>query len=164
MSKSERLFKAEIFVKEFSFLTKYISMREIDRMKIQKVGLSFYEQILDWITSGDESKIYENLNLLDENGDLIAMVGRYLEGDSRLPKKWYNPITWFDGDPLGESVSDTLSRIGDRGEKIHYALSVWGYRIILYKVPKGFNLVSWREELIKKSQEEIKNEIRRIDE
>ena len=146
--------KVGAFFKEFSFLESFINKKEVEKIRVSRVDqelLSRREK-----TEGDllTGRIEERFILLDELGFFITTVGRV------RCKSWW----WIFGQK-SKNIEEELLFLKERGESrdVFYVLSVFGDEVIIYKSPKGYNVSTWIEELIKRERAMIKSDVKEID-
>jgi|GEM_PF-3163816 len=110
--------------------------------------------------------------LLDEHGELVQKVGKVSDAPEA---KLFKPSTWkyLGANRVSETVEMCLNRIGEQAHKVGYILAAIylaypkddlpNRRLLIYKVPQGFTMKSWIEELYGREREALKQQLAAID-
>ena len=161
--------RRDAFFEEFPWLDKYIPRKHrkyIEQIKVSRVdkdllGRTAQEKYVD---KGEDSfYIFEQLILLDENGDIIKR--------ELLPEKFnfWKFRTWrkhrfIVGRVVSpETVAECIVSLGADSERIAFIFSAFCNNMVIHKPPKKFNiqtlLVEVEEDKKRKVEEERQKEI-----
>jgi len=129
---------------ENPFLSKLIARVKVPDAQVKRWSEEFLASTPNTYPDSGSEKIY----LLDEHGNTVARVG------SRSDR-----IAGFLGfHQNSETVGQTLARIGeDQIRSIRYAVGEWNGRVILWKLPNGYNnAADWLNRKITEGREELR--------
>src|SRR3989338_9334120 len=124
---------------ENPFLSKLISRVKVPDAQVKRWSEKFLASTPD--TYPDSGT--ENIYFLDQRGDTIARVGSLSD---RI-------AGFFGFHRNSETVGQALARMGDETRKLKYAVGVWNGRVILWKLPNGYdNAADWLAPMVAKAQ------------
>lgn len=161
----------DAYHREFPWLSGYIQYND-GSISVQRMDKKLLDEkklfvVLDGPNAG--KKFAQNIYLLGEHGDLLIEVGeqKYSFGQKirRLfmssDKKDYQE-NW--GPLRSETVGTALFRLGkDQVDKVHYILVKRFNNFTIYKLPKGFTLAEWMDEIQKESRQKLDGELKEAD-
>lgn len=129
---------------ENPFLSKLIARIKVPDAQVKRWSADFLASTPDTYPDSGTEKIY----LLDEHGNIVARVGSLSDR-----------IAGFLGfHQNSETVGQALARIGDeKARKVRYAVGVWNGRVILWKLPNGYNnAADWLASTITEACKELR--------
>lgn len=148
-------FKIKAFFEEFDFLYKIADLERIERVEVKRIDRDFLNKVPKYIgATGSMVDISnsEAIFLLDSEGNIVAEPRPTVDIT-------HNEAYQDDEYEQGERVGDALASLEeDAVNSIQYALlihtgyrirdheSMGGYKIVVYKPPKGFTLIQWMKE------------------
>jgi hypothetical protein len=164
--------KWQVFLKQFPWIGRYIDQALVLSLRVSRVeqGLLNYKPLHEY-QGGDlagrtpDSHIY----LVNKAGESLAHVGfESAEPEPRL--RWRTGLLGLFKPKrnLNETVSDALSRLGQRSGDVEHIVSLspdphheYGDQrhVTVYKSPRGFNLRDWSEQLLKKEANRLNQQI-----
>ena len=111
---------------------------------------------------------HEEIFLLDVRGEKLAQVGHV---EYVPPQRWFrkNPkLTWrYD---KHDTIEKALDRMKAKAANVNFILSLdvvldkeWWRVATIYKTPKGFTIQAWLNELMRREQTAIQQEVKEID-
>lgn len=129
---------------ENPFLSKLISRAKVPDAQVKRWSEKFLASTPDTYPDSGTERIY----LLNEHSDIIARVGSLSD---RIAGFW-----GFHRN--SETVGQTLARIGSKQMcRVRYAVGVWNGRVILWKLPNGYNNVaSWLHSTVPETREKLR--------
>ncbi|MFA6047770.1 MAG: hypothetical protein WCV59_02765 [Parcubacteria group bacterium] len=156
--------RRDAFFEEFPWLSKYVKLKH--RKYIRSIKVSRADKDLlgrtalsEFIDKGEDSYyIFEQLVLLDENGDILKR---------ELPSEDFSiwrPCTWrrhrFIVGRVTEphTVAECIVSLGSESERIAFIFSVFCNNLVIYKPPKKFNIQTLLEEVEEDKRREAEEE------
>jgi hypothetical protein len=128
---------------ENPFLSKLIARIKVPEAQVKRWSEEFLLSTPNTYPDSGTEKIY----LLDEHGNKVARVGNRSDR-----------IAGFFGiHQNSETVGQTLARIGDdQTHRVRYAVGEWNGRVILWKLPNGYNnAADWFSSTIAEARKEL---------
>ncbi len=128
---------------ENPFLSKVIARVKVPDAQVKRWNEDFLGSTPDTYPDSGTEKIY----LIDGQGNKIVRVGSLSDR-----------ITGFFGlHQNSETVGQALARIGDKTRQVQYAVGEWNGRVILWKLPNGYNnAADWLRSRIAEARAELK--------
>ena len=128
---------------ENPFLSKLIARVKVPEAQVKRWSEEFLASTPNTYPESGTEKIY----LLDEHGNTVARVGSLSDR-----------IAGFLGfHQNNETVGQALARIDDQTSRVKYAVGEWNGRVILWKLPNGYdNAADWLASTITEAREELR--------
>lgn len=170
----------EAFRKEFPWFLNYIDPERIESLKVSRVSDSLLTSIpIKYVWLDEYPSPDNHVFLVDAEGKPLAHVGyEDLRLDPTCRYRAYTGLLWWkkrdygNGD-LKERVSKAWHKLGHDMNNVKYVLSLnakhcrhWRdqvFDVIVHKLPHGFNLDNWIEELQRKAENIVRTEIDEVD-
>ena len=159
MLKRETFKVARVF-SEFPWLSKHVSAKIIEDVKISRIDLETMNRIVD---RGGE----EDILLVDCDGNTVTEVG------SKYGCLWrWLYCSYWHPSPIkkNENIADAIIRIGEAASKrVVFILQIeheyTGYAgLTIYKLPRAFPTIeSWVAELKRRADNAVRQQIAQID-
>lgn len=177
--------KIEAFVKQFTFVRGLVN-DSLNRVYVSGINLEVAGRDLRTLSVGNYENTtyyYEWVYLLDDKGNPVTRVEEYTvkcwpKWLGFFPKFWKKQIfvqrerthtgVARSSSDYYRSIDISLKNLAEEGEKVKMVLSYHAYSgvTIVYRVPKGYNLVTWlqhlRDEEVRRHKEAVQNEEKQI--
>lgn len=149
MSKTESIFR------EFPFLSKFISKTNLSSFQVCRVDGDLLNQKRQvWSLAADTA--YERVVLLDREGNELTRLGKFIS----TKKHWWQ---WKKGFYI-ERVADAILYLKEKGtaKEVFFVLSIFMGDVVIYKSPKGFTILEYFEERMRRERQAVQRVIAKI--
>jgi hypothetical protein len=159
----------EAVYREFQFLNDIFPLARAASARVSRLSEELLEETVGWsgIDIDDDRNTDPNWwFLLDRNGKIITQVGRK---KVRINLFFFRPAFYtFNAEKIGTALhragrADVRFLLHISPPKSNYSEISGEKSIVLYKPPKGFTIQGWYSELVRRSEQSVRDGVNDID-